>query len=847
VSAARRLRQALPGAVAALAVLVPGLAAQPRHDSVTVRAGARYDAGWLHRALFGSDYRDLWTAPIRVETLDLGAFAGGLTPTTAGGGFQTASLRFRGADGYQYGFRSVDKAPAVLPEEFTGTFIEDLVADQTSSQHPFAVSVVPALLEAAGILHTEPRLVVLPDDPRLGEHRARFANMLGYIERRAIVEPGRPGFAGALEILDSDEFFPLAARGPAHRVDAQAFLRARLFDAWIGDWDRHPGQWTFARFGDTTPTVWTPIPEDRDQAFVRFDGLLLGVARASAPFLLNFGPSYGNTVGTGWNAREIDRRFLTQVSDAAWDSAAAWLQARLTDGAIDAAVARLPAEARALDGARLAAALKARRDRLPAFARRARATLLAEAELHATDAAEAVTITRARDGRVDLAIAEATRPDDPYLRRTFDPAVTRDLRLYLHGGTDRVVVRGVGGPLAVRIIGGGEAQVIDSSAGAPVRLYASGGDRAAGPSSTRVDRRADVGPPDERGRPFGYRDWGAQWMPTGWLTYGPDVGLFVGPGAQVTDYGFRKYPFASRTRLRGGWAFGASTARADLEVEFHPENSRTRALLYARVSGIGVVRYHGPGNESALTEADEFYRVRQEQYLVVPTLAFPFARHAEFAIGPSAEFVKTRTGDGRIVDVTTPYGGGEWGQLAARARLQWDSRDDARYPTGGLFARVDGAVFPPWLDVDSTYGFVDGSVSGYVTAAMPLRPTLAVRAGGRKLWGPYPFFASAFIGDAASVRLGRQHRYAGDAAVYGNAELRLRLTRFFVILPGDLGIFGLADAGRVFVTGESSDQWHTAFGGGVWMSLLQSTTMLSAAVARSAERTGFYFGTGMAF
>jgi hypothetical protein len=31
------------------------------------------------------------------------------------------------------------------------------------------------------------------------------------------------------------------------------------------------------------------------------------------------------------------------------------------------------------------------------------------------------------------------------------------------------------------------------------------------------------------------------------------------------------------------------------------------------------------------------------------------------------------------------------------------------------------------------------------------------------------------------------------------------------------------------------------------MSLLQSTTVLSATIARSAERTGFYFGTGMAF
>jgi hypothetical protein len=119
--------------------------------------------------------------------------------------------------------------------------------------------------------------------------------------------------------------------------------------------------------------------------------------------------------------------------------------------------------------------------------------------------------------------------------------------------------------------------------------------------------------------------------------------------------------------------------------------------------------------------------------------------------------------------------------------------------------------------------------------------------GGRKNWGSYPFFASAFIGDASSVRLGRQHRYAGDASAYGNAELRLRLTRFFVLLPGELGVFGLADVGRVFLAGEESDRWHSAFGGGVWLSLVNTSAVLSAAIARSTERTGLYIGTGMAF
>jgi hypothetical protein len=149
--------------------------------------------------------------------------------------------------------------------------------------------------------------------------------------------------------------------------------------------------------------------------------------------------------------------------------------------------------------------------------------------------------------------------------------------------------------------------------------------------------------------------------------------------------------------------------------------------------------------------------------------------------------------------------------------------------------------------VDSVYGTVEGVATTYLTAPMPLRPTLALRAGGKYVWGPYPFFEAAFIGDARTVRLGHQHRFGGDGAVYGNAELRLRLARFFVILPGELGLLGLADVGRVFLAGESSDTWHTAFGGGLWISVLGQGNVVSAALAATDERTALYFGLGMAY
>jgi len=90
----------------------------------TVTAGVRYGAGWLHRLLLGAHYRDLWTTPVRVPVLDLGGFAGGLTPLRRGGGRETKSLRLQGANGRVYAFRSVDKDPtAALPPDLRQTFI----------------------------------------------------------------------------------------------------------------------------------------------------------------------------------------------------------------------------------------------------------------------------------------------------------------------------------------------------------------------------------------------------------------------------------------------------------------------------------------------------------------------------------------------------------------------------------------------------------------------------------------------------------------------------------------------------------------------------------------------------
>jgi hemolysin activation/secretion protein len=156
-------------------------------------------------------------------------------------------------------------------------------------------------------------------------------------------------------------------------------------------------------------------------------------------------------------------------------------------------------------------------------------------------------------------------------------------------------------------------------------------------------------------------------------------------------------------------------------------------------------------------------------------------------------------------------------------------------------------VYPAVWDVVSTFGELHGEASTYLTPKTSFGPTLALRAGGKKVWGNFPFFESAFVGGASTVRGLREERYAGDAAVYGNAELRARLGRFFVVLPGSYGVFGIADVGRVYLDGESSDTWHTGFGGGVWFAFLEPGNAITVSAVRGDHRTAFYLRAGFAY
>ena len=838
-----------------LAVLAATLVTGPlqaQDSMVTIAPGRQYDTGWLHRLLLGPHYRDLWATPIEAEVLDLDRFAGGLTATRRGGGQQTRSLRFRGDDGRQYQFRSIDKDPTLaLPPVLRQSAVRGIIRDQTSAGHPAAPLVVAPILESVGVLSAEPRVVVLPaGHSRLGEFAGEFGGMLGVLEERPTEGKGyAEGFAGATGVIDSDELFQAVEETPDDRVDARAFLAARLVDLFLGDWDRHRDQWRWARFGDEVPRRWQPIPRDRDQAFARFDGILLTVARSSAPQFVNFGGRYPGMLGLTWNGRELDRRFLSELDRAVYDSTAAALRERLTDAAIEAAVARLPAAYRPLDSTRLASALKRRRDALPEAARDFYRHLAGEVAVHGTDQDELAVVERADERFAEVTIARrrgAGPAEAPYFRRRFDARETREVRLFLHGGDDRIVVRGPGrGGVLVRVLpGGGTDTVADSAAGGTVHLYTTEpADEVVGGRDITVSREAYA-----PAKPA-VRDWGTRWLSQLWVSGGPDVGVFAGSGVSYTRFAFRHDPYASRYVLRAGYATGASTGRAEFTADWRSENSRRTYGVFARASGIEVLRFHGFGNETTAEGDDEFFRVNQVDLALAPFVSLPVAPRTDLRVGPVARYSDTDFDEPRFIALDRPYGSGGFGMLGATATLRFDSRNRPNAATRGAVLELSSSVYPALLDVEDVFGAVQVVGATYLTAdSLPLQPTLALRAGGKHVWGAsFPYQEAAFIGDVSTVRLGRQNRYAGESALFGGAELRLRLSAVNIFVPGEFGVFGLGDVGRVYLDGESSDRWHAAGGGGIWLSFIERVNTISLAVARSEERTGVYVGAGFGF
>jgi hypothetical protein len=752
------------------------------------------------------------------------------------GGLQTLGLALVGENGRSYTFRSVDKgALLVLPDGFRDTGLEYVIQDQVSSSMPAADLIVTGLARAGGVLSVDQRLVVMPDDPRLGEFREAFAGVLGMF-----YEFPTDGSLGSTEVFDSEDFLERRLAG-ADFGDAEAFLRARLLDLLIGDWDRHYGQWRWARMPGEEGLQ--PIPEDRDQAFSHYDGLALAIARTGGGQMTAFEGEYPAIGYLARNGSDFDRLMLAGIEREVWLEIAVDLQESIDDAAISDAVARLPAPYFALQGEHLEAVLRARRDGLVEYAAEYYEFLAGEVDIHGTDRDETIAIEHFNDGDVEVSISiVGAGTARPYYRRRFDAGETREFRLYLGAGDDRVTVEGVGEQrITMRVIGGQEASPIDGPGRGFVKYYRSPGNyRYVAALSVEESKRAfspmieanwEIAVP---GMP--YRDWGHDVQPLFVGRWHQDLGLALGGGLDLKQFGFGKAPWAARHRLSGAYAIGSNNAALNYAGDFRRIGGGPHFEVIASGSGFEQLRYYGLGNETGRDGPGERFEIAQKTVEAGGFLAWGELQNPAFRVGAVAEYVDSRgTDPGTVLASEAPYGFDAFGQLGVRAGFRYDSRRDLPTLSSGVDVDASATYHPELWDVETHYGVLEGSAAAHVQIARPV--TISFLFGGKKNWGDYPYFAAAYLGGEDTFTAYNWNRFAGDAMARGGARLRWALTRLNITVPGDVGLALRADAGRVFRVGEDSDLWHSQLMAGVFYAAFDRLLLVEIGVGWSEEHT----------
>ena len=660
--------------------------------------------------------------------------------------------------------------------------------------------------------------------------------MLGELEERPEVPKGGSGngFAGANKIISSDTLLGRINTDAQTQVDARALLTAREFDLLIGDNDRHPDQWKWARIGKKDETPWEPIAVDRDKAFVSYEGLVLSITRLIQSSLITFDKEYANPTHLFANAGEFDRRMLGSLDKTVWDSVATSLMERITDPVIDNAMRALPPEYASISG-RVAAKLKARRNDLRGAADRYYHELWRVADIHGTDADDQATVVHSGEGLVDVRIQSGNSA--PYFSRRFDLGETKEIRIYLHGGDDRATVEGnVRRSIPVRIIGGnGTNTFVDlSTVGGkrnPTRFYDAGTVQDVKYAKDTVDEKINID--NAFNHSFNRRPWvraygkllpplrdnGTTVRPVLGIHSQRGLGIYPVIGLARHSYGFRTVPYSSLAEADVSYSAASTRFRIRSNMDKRFEGTDVHLPVTAHMSQFEVVYFKGFGNDLPDLRGS-LYDVRQRQWELNPGIGKSFSPVSDISIGPIVRYTTTDSLANRFIAQQRPYGFTKFGQAGLRLKVHLDSRyvPDTLKPRFVL--DVAGAGYPAIWDVVNNYESADGWAAAYFTLPVPKKPVLAFRGGGKKLWGNFPYFEAAFLGGSESFRTEERQRFAGDASVYGTAELRVPIAKFPFILPLDVGALAFTDVGRVYFNGNSPSGWHSASGAGLWFGYL---------------------------
>lgn len=835
-------------------------------DSISFAASTEYKSGTFQEVAYGNRYRKSWRTPVKVPVFDMSTTFAELTPVKKGGGMSTKSLRLEDKTGREYVLRSVYKnGRAGVKDRFRETIYEDILQDLRVGAHPFAAQVVAPLADAVGIYHTRPVVYFLPKQDQLGEYKEDFGGELYLFEEY----PNEgweysASFGDTEKIIGYDRLIEKVFDSPKHQVDERWTLKNRLFDLFIGDYDRHDDQWRWATFPDedNKTIYYRPIPRDRDQAFYDINGVIPWVLSRDFIHIQQkpFAKRIQDMKEFASNAKHFDRTWLTGLEKADWVEVAKELENSLTDEVIEKAATALPPEIYALNGRRLIKVLKGRRNNMVKHALQLYRFLAKYVDVVGTSKKEHFLIQKDKDKQLTIKVYALNKKGEKtsqFYERTFDAKVTKEIRLYGLDGEDTFEFAGVDhNPILVRIIGGeakDEVTSVEQDLGGKKVVVYDNFDGLKLPSRNNfVNRLSNDSAVNEYNRKeLQYH----QYLPV--ISFGQteDDGFFLGGGVTFTRYGFRKQPYGSRHHFSMrfstqtdafNFTYWSDFTKAIGSLNFNPAISFDRPVIF---------NYYGLGNDSGIMADNEpFHWVRMKRFTVEPLLKkIDRNQNKTTQFGPFFQNVIVVTQPGRIAaDAPSLFRENDFGNksfLGFLVKHENKFLDDETIPTKGWRYNI-GLTYYRNLNEELGYANLEGSITGYAQIKIPFKVNLGSRIGFAHLSNDnYYFFHNNNIGGNNNLRGFHNNRFGGTTSLYGNLDIRVPLFYYKNhIAPGEVGLSVGLDTGRVWYPDANEGGWKNSISPGIWWTPYRFTSVnfFYSATSNGEENTttlrlGFFF------
>ncbi len=669
------------------------------------------------------------------------------------------------------------------------------------------------------------------------------------------------------DTLNTDSFIYLINNNPNIKVDYEEILKFRLIDILLGNINTNPSSYWFIKYKNSI----TPLVFPKQTAFTLFGGLFYSSAKMLVPGFLRFEENYKSPENLTWKSRYFDRRFLIALNYDSWQKTVSYLQNNLSDSIIINSVynpyVKLNKETKDL----LINGLIKRRNELDKVAKEYYDMLNKYAEVYCTDKQDSVFITRKNNGNVLVSVkSKWLNKFVNYFNKEFDYNITKEIRIFLEEGNDYCSITGSANnsPLIIVNGEGGLDTLIDNS---KVKSYT--------PSFfaiTQSDYDTYFFDNSEntciKQSPYNksnykilsnyiaynekydteLKDYGHKWTYFPILEVNTDEGLIIGGGPELTKFNYGILPYSFYLRFTASYATTPKSYKFAFYGDFSDIINNASVIIDATKAELGFDKYFGYGNETEYNKTNDingFYKTSFElfnfkfgikhkfkQFSLTYALQYEFGN---FTLNNDTLLTNFKYGK---------YGIGTLWLLGVQLETVYDSRDNIDNPYNGILAKINIKHYPsivkklefPFTKVEGEFRIFNQIRGKYLTV-------IANRLGGSVVLGKYPFLKGAFIGGKETLRGFNKNRFAGDAAIFSQNEIRTQITDLNLFIKSKLGLLLFSDIGRVFISNKYSNKYHSSAGFGFFINYSDRLFTVVSTFAFSKEKPELFFGTNFNF